>query len=85
VVLEAFSRLPADRNVGLNPRLDQELIAGIRALGTLCPVALRASLGEAKVRLGSRRTLEAVEAKLAQVPVMVMADQQGEVDRIVAQ
>jgi ParB family chromosome partitioning protein len=79
-----------DRNVRFDPRLDKEFVASIKARGVLVPiVAVRTTEGGVKVRMGGRRTLGAIEAERAEVPVMVVADERtddaGEIDRIVDQ
>ena len=79
-----------DRNVRFDPRLDKDFIGSIKERGVLVPiVAVRTAEGGIKVRLGGRRTLGAIEAEQADVPVMVVADERtddaGEIDRIIEQ
>ncbi|WP_380162661.1 ParB/RepB/Spo0J family partition protein [Kineococcus sp. R86509] len=62
-------------NVRLDARLDAEFVASIKARGVLVPiVAVRHADGAHVVRYGQRRTLGAVQAKRATVPVFVVND-----------
>lgn len=80
---------PEDLLVDLNIRTDLHLtpdfIASIRELGVLVPVvALRCHDG-IRVRAGNRRTVAAIEAGLARIPVMVLDDTDVDTERIVEQ
>jgi len=82
--------LLVDANVRRDNRLDPEFVASVRDLGVLVPiVAVRTGDGEVRVRLGHRRTLAAIEAGQATVPVVVVGtdteDQRAAVERIVSQ
>src|SRR4051794_4542841 len=82
--------LLTDRNVRADARLDREFLASVADLGVLVPiVAVRTETGELRVRYGHRRTLAAVEAGHAYVPVVVAAneatDDAAEVERLVGQ
>ncbi len=82
--------LLVDRNVRSDVRLDRDFLASVRDLGVLVPiVAVRTEGGELRVRYGHRRTLAAVEAGYAYVPVVVVADDgtddAAEVARLVGQ
>jgi ParB family chromosome partitioning protein len=82
--------LLVDRNVRHNALLSREFLASVADLGVLVPiVAVRTPGGELRVRYGHRRTLAAVEAGHAYVPVVVVADERsddgGEVERLVTQ
>lgn len=82
--------LLVDANVRRDNRLDPEFVASVRDLGVLVPiVAVRTGDGAVRVRLGHRRTLAAIEAGQATVPVVVVGtdteDQRAAVERIVSQ
>lgn len=82
--------LLVDRNVRHDTRLDRGFLASVRDLGVLVPiVAVRNAEGQLRVRYGHRRTLAAVAAEHAYVPVVVVADEGtddgAEVDRLVGQ
>lgn len=82
--------LLVDANVRRDNRLDPEFVASVRDLGVLVPiVAVRTGDGAVRVRLGHRRTLAAIEAGQATVPVVVVGtdteDQRADVERIVSQ
>lgn len=81
--------LLTDANIRLDPRLDKDFLASIKAHGVLVPViAVRTSDGQVRVRHGHRRALAAVEAGVL-VLVVVTGDEQdgtaGEVERITGQ
>lgn len=69
----------------------KELVASVKALGVLEPITVvrDTTAGEIVVRFGHRRTLAAVEAGLASVPVYILGDDDtadaAEVGRIIAQ
>ena len=82
--------LLVDRNIRTDARLDRDFVASVRDLGVLVPiVAVRTAEGSLRVRYGHRRTLAAVEAGHAYVPVVVVADEAtddaAEVERLVGQ
>ena len=82
--------LLVDVNVRTETIADREFVASIKDLGVLQPIrAVRTSEGALRVEFGHRRTLAAIEAGLATVPVIVVADEQtdttGQVERIVRQ
>lgn len=82
--------LLVDKNVRTDARLDADFIASLTEHGVLSPiVAVRTSVGEVRVRMGHRRTLGSIQADLATVPVIVVADESttkaGEVERLVQQ
>jgi ParB family chromosome partitioning protein len=81
--------LLADVNIRTHASLDKDFLASIKELGVLVPiVAVRVEAG-LRVRYGHRRTLAAVEAGHATVPVVVVgdgnADSADEIARIVSQ
>ncbi len=81
---------PATLVIGDNVRaaahLDRQFLASLREHGVMNPIqATRAEDGILTVRRGQRRTLGAVKAALATVPVLVVADDTDEADRIVKQ
>ena len=82
--------LLVDVNVRAETVADKEFVASIKDLGVLQPIrAVRTSDGQLRVEFGHRRTLAAIEAGLATVPVVVVADERtdeaGQVERIVRQ
>lgn len=82
--------LLVDVNIRHDNRLDKDFVASIRDHGVLQPiVAVRTAEGGIRVRLGHRRTLAAVEAGRATVPVIVVGDEvtddAGQIDRLVCQ
>jgi len=82
--------LLVDGNVRSDAALDKAFIGSIRDLGVLVPiVAVRTANGELRVRYGQRRTLAAVQAARASVPVIVAgeddADDADDAARIVSQ
>ncbi len=82
--------LLVDTNVRHDAGLTKDFIASIRDLGVLVPiVAVLTEQGDVRVRLGHRRTLAAVEAARATVPVLVAADEAtdeaGKVQRLIEQ
>jgi ParB family chromosome partitioning protein len=79
--------LLVDGNIRTVAGLDKDFLASIRDLGVLVPiVAVRAEDGQLRVRYGQRRTLAAVEAGRAQVPVVVTGPEDAdEAARIVTQ
>ncbi len=78
------STLLIDTNVRTTVRLDAKFKASIKAHGVLQPIVAISTEDGLRVRFGQRRTLAAVEAELAEVPVYVAADD-GEAERIVTQ
>ncbi len=82
--------LLVDLNVRHDPRLDAAFSASIKELGVLVPiVAVRTAEKQLRVRFGHRRTLAAVAAGAASVPVVVAADEAttdaASVERLVRQ
>jgi len=79
--------LLVDVNVRSETVADKDFIASVRDLGVLQPIrAVRTADGGLRVETGHRRTLAAIEAGLATVPVLVVADERsddaGTVERI---
>jgi ParB family chromosome partitioning protein len=77
-------------NVRTETAADKDFVASIKDLGVLQPIrAVRTTDGALRVETGHRRTLAAIEAGLATVPVLVIADERtddaGTVERIVRQ
>ncbi|MFC7571571.1 ParB/RepB/Spo0J family partition protein [Klenkia terrae] len=77
-------------NVRHTTTADTDLVASVTEHGVLVPiVAVRTAHGEVRVRMGHRRTLAAIEAGRATVPVVVVADETsddaGTVHRLVTQ
>ena len=72
-------------NVRTGAQLDAQFVASLRDLGVLEPVTAVRQGKEIRVRYGQRRTLGAVEAKLATIPVRVIDAGDDEALRIVAQ
>lgn len=82
--------LLVDVNIRHDARLDPAFQASIKDQGVLVPiVAVRTATGEIRVRFGHRRTLAAVTAGLATVPVIVAGDEDTEdaaqIERLVGQ
>lgn len=77
-------KLVIDRNVRLDARLDSEFVASIAERGVLQPVVAYLRGGDLVVLYGARRTLAAVEAGRAVVPVVVVPPP-DDVDRVVDQ
>ena len=82
--------LLVDVNVRAETVADKDFVASVKDLGVLQPIrAVRTAEGGLRVEFGHRRTLAAIEAGLATVPVIVVADEQtdqaGTVERIVRQ
>ena len=82
--------LLVDVNVRHDAQVDREFIASVRDLGVLVPiVAVRTVDRQVRVRFGHRRTLAAIEAGHATVPVLVAADEGtddvAQVERLVGQ
>ncbi len=82
--------LLVDLNIRSDARLTADFVASVRDQGVLQPVvAVRTADGAHRVRFGHRRTLAAVEAGLATVPVLVAADEgtddAAQVERLVGQ
>ncbi len=65
--------------------LDREFVASIRDLGVLEPVTVVREGAELRVRYGQRRTLGAVQAGAATIPVRVIDAGEDQALRIVAQ
>ncbi len=76
-----------DTNIRLTTTVDKTLIDSIRDNGVLQPItAVRTADGGLRVRYGHRRTLAAIEAQQATVPVDVVGDEDDDqIDRIVKQ
>ena len=79
--------LLVDVNVRADARPDAELVDSIRDVGVLQPVTVvRTGDGRYRVRYGSRRTLAAIAAEQATVPVIVAGDEDDDqVERIIRQ
>jgi ParB/RepB/Spo0J family partition protein len=82
--------LLVDVNVRTETVADKDFVASVQDLGVLQPIrAVRTTDGSLRVETGHRRTLAALEAGLATVPVLVIADDRtddaGTVERIVRQ
>ena len=82
--------LLVDRNVRDSARLDKAFLASIKTQGVLVPiVTVRTTDAALRVRYGHRRTLAAIEAGQATVPVVVAADEAtddaAQVERLVGQ
>jgi ParB family chromosome partitioning protein len=82
--------LLVDVNIRTDARLDKDFIASIKDLGVLVPItAVRTSTGDVRVRFGHRRTLAAIEAGLAAVPVEIVGDEAtddaAQIERILTQ
>jgi len=66
--------------------LDRQFLASLREHGVMNPIqATRSDDGALTVKRGQRRTLGAVKAGLTAVPVLVVADDTDEADRIIKQ
>ena len=73
-------------NVRAAAHLDRQFLASLREHGVMNPIqAVRADDGTLTVKRGQRRTLGAVKAGLATVPVLVVSEDTDEADRIVKQ
>jgi ParB family chromosome partitioning protein len=82
--------LLVDVNIRTDARLDKDFVASIKDLGVLVPIiAVCTHNGDVRVRFGHRRTLAAVEADLATVPVEIVGDEgtddAGQIERILTQ
>jgi ParB family transcriptional regulator, chromosome partitioning protein len=82
--------LLVDVNIRTDARLDKDFVASIKDLGVLVPIiAVRTAAGDVRVRFGHRRTLAAIEADLATVPVEIVGDEAtddaGQIERILTQ
>ena len=83
--------LLVDLNVRHASTADADLIASVAEHGVLVPiVGVRTEDGRVRVRMGHRRTLAAIEADCATVPVVVVADDEstddaGTVHRLILQ
>jgi len=79
--------LLVDTNVRSDTSLDKDFVASIREYGVLVPiVAVQTAEGGVRVRYGHRRTLAAIAAARATVPVLVTGeDDADEAARIVRQ
>ena len=68
--------LLVDVNIRTDVQLDKAFIASIKDHGVLVPItAVRTAGGDVRVRFGHRRTLAAIEAGLATVPVEIVGDE----------
>ena len=73
-------------NVRAAAHLDRQFLASLREHGVMNPIqATRDDDGTLTVKRGQRRTLGAVKAGLPTVPVLIVADDTDEADRIVKQ
>jgi ParB family transcriptional regulator, chromosome partitioning protein len=77
-------------NIRTDARLDKDFVASIKDLGVLVPItAVQTATGDVRVRFGHRRTLAAIEADLARVPVEIVGDEAtddaGQIERILTQ
>jgi ParB family transcriptional regulator, chromosome partitioning protein len=82
--------LLVDVNIRTDARLDKDFVASIKDFGVLVPIiAVRTAAGDVRVRFGHRRTLAAIEADLATVPVEIVGDEAtddaGQIERILTQ
>jgi len=82
--------LLVDINIRTDLRLDKDFVASIKDLGVLVPIiAVRTANGDLRVRHGHRRTVAAIQAGRATVPVDVAGDEgsddAAQVERILAQ
>ncbi len=82
--------LLVDLNIRHDTQLNKDFVASIKELGVLVAIgAVRTSTGDIRVRYGHRRTLAAVEAGQATVPVEILGDEgtddAAEIERIVTQ
>jgi ParB family chromosome partitioning protein len=82
--------LLVDVNIRTDAQLDKAFIASIKDFGVLVPItAVRTTGGEVRVRFGHRRTLAAIEAELATVPVEIVGDEAtddaAQIERILTQ
>jgi ParB family chromosome partitioning protein len=82
--------LLVDVNIRTDARLDKDFVASIKDFGVLVPIiAVRTASGDVRVRFGHRRTLAAIEADLATVPVEIVGDEAtddaGQIERILTQ
>jgi ParB family chromosome partitioning protein len=81
--------LLVDRNIR-EVRLDPDFVGSIKERGVLVPItAVRTADGQVRVRLGHRRTLGAIQADQATVPVQIAGneteDDAATIDRIIDQ
>src|ERR1035437_9265152 len=77
--------LTIDANVRTTASLDKDFVASIREHGVLTPIlAVRQGDGTLYVRAGQRRTLAAIQAAVASIPVRII-DATTDADRIVQQ
>lgn len=67
--------LLVDRNIRTDLHIDKALIGSIKENGVLVPITVVRDRDGLRVRAGHRRTAAALEAGLAQVPVVVVADE----------
>ncbi len=78
--------LLVDANVRIDARLDAAFVQDIRERGVRQPITANPTAdGRLRVKTGHRRTLAAIEARCATVPVLVTPAEGSEVDRIVDQ
>jgi len=82
--------LLVDVNIRSDARLDKDFVASIKDFGVLVPItAVRTTAGDVRVRFGHRRTLAAIKADLATVPVEIVGDEAsddaGQIERILTQ
>jgi ParB family transcriptional regulator, chromosome partitioning protein len=82
--------LLVDVNIRTDARLDKDFVASIKDFGVVVPIiAVRTAAGDVRVRFGHRRTLAAIEADLATVPVEIVGDEAtddaGQIERILTQ
>jgi ParB/RepB/Spo0J family partition protein len=82
--------LLVDVNIRTDARPDKDFVASIKDIGVLVPItAVRTAAGDVRVRFGHRRTLAAIEADLATVPVDIVGDEAtddaGQIERILTQ
>lgn len=81
--------LLVDRNIR-EVRLDPAFVGSIKERGVLVPItAVRTADGKVRVRLGHRRTLGAIQADQATVPVQIAGNEEEDdaasIDRIIDQ
>ncbi len=73
-------------NVRAKAHLDRQFLASLRQFGVMDPIhATRADDGTLTVKRGQRRTLGAVKVGLASVPVLIVADDDSQAERITKQ
>jgi len=78
--------LLVDANVRIDARLDAAFVQDIAERGVRQPITAHPTAdGRLRVKTGHRRTLAAIQARRATVPVLVGPDEGSDVDRVVDQ